>query len=87
MKIKVKFGSMQLCKALKNLGFTAQKQFGSSHQKWLMPINRAAPTGLRPFIEVAHGRKQYFPPTVAGYLKQLKKLGFSEDEIITAFGK
>lgn len=32
MKVKVKFGSVQLCKALENLGFTPEKQYASSHQ-------------------------------------------------------
>jgi len=33
MKVKVKFGSLQLCKALENLGFSPEKQHGTSHQK------------------------------------------------------
>jgi len=78
---------LQLCKALKNLGFTPDIQHGTSHQKWHPPLDKKTPNNIRPFIEVVHGRRQYFPPTVSGYLRQLRNLGFTEKEIIEAFCK
>ncbi|OGK21652.1 hypothetical protein A3C23_02650 [Candidatus Roizmanbacteria bacterium RIFCSPHIGHO2_02_FULL_37_13b] len=85
--MRITFGTVQLCKALTNLGFTPEKQCGTSHQKYNVPSSKIVPDGLRPFIEVVHGRKQYFPPTVSGYLTQLKRLGFTNDEITKAFAK
>lgn len=83
----IKFGTLQLCKALENLGFTPQKQNGTSHQKYFVPKDKNVPKSVRPFITVVHGRKQYFPPICAGYLRQIEIFGFSKDEIVQAFCK
>lgn len=79
--MSIKFGSLQLCKCLEHLGFIPEKQHGTSHQKWRVAHNRKIPIGTRPFITVVLGRKEYFPPTVSGYLRQLKQLGFNIEEI------
>lgn len=87
MKVNLKFGSIQLCKALENLGFTPEKQNSTSHQKWSVPKGKKIPTNSRTFIIVVLGKKQYFPPTVSGSLRQLRSLGFTNEEIIKAFCK
>ncbi len=79
-----RFGSKELCKALGKLGFIAQKQHSTSHQKYIMPKSRKTPQGMRPFITVIQNKKIYHPPTIASYIRQLKSLGFSEKEIINA---
>lgn len=83
--MKITFGSLQLCKALINLGFSPEKQGGTSHQKWTVPKNRKLPLNSRTFIEVIQGRKQFYPPSVSGYMRQLRQLGFTTEEILNAF--
>lgn len=78
---------MHLCKALENLGFTPEKQNGTSHQKWSLPKGKKIPIESRTFIIVVLGKKQYFPPSVSGYLRQIRSFGFTNDEIIKAFCK
>lgn len=46
--MSIKFGSLQLCRCLERLGFTQEKQHGTSHQKWRVPHNKKTPSGVRP---------------------------------------
>ena len=73
------FGSKQLCKCLKKLEFTENRRKGSSHVKY--STNKKVETGARPFIVVIMGRKTYDPRTSRSYIRQIKNLGFSEEEI------
>lgn len=79
------FGSRELCSALINLGFKKEKQGGTRHLKF--SISKKLLQGIRPFIIVILNRKNFDPHTRSSYIRQIKKLGFSEKEIIDAFEK
>lgn len=76
------FGSKELCKWLDKLGFTENKQKGSSHLKYSAPKNLEIPKGIRPFIIVILGRKKYDPHTCSSYIRQIAALGISKEKII-----
>lgn len=80
--MKVNFGSRELGIVLECLGFIPRAQHSSSHQKYKIPQGKKMPVGLRPFIIVILGRKAYDPHTQSSYLRQIKNLGFSEEEIV-----
>lgn len=82
------FGSRDLIRCLANLGFTPEKQLGTSHQKFTSPKEKASRNpGQRPFVIVQHGQKQYDPHARTRYLRQVMNLGFTEKEIVEAFKK
>ncbi len=76
------FGSKELCKCLKSLGFVENRGVGSSHIKFSLALRNKTPKGTRPFIIVIMGRKGYDPHTCSSYLKQIRALGFKKEEII-----
>ena len=78
---KYNFGSKELCKFLTNLKFIPNKVGGTSHQKYNLPKNMSYPSGLRPFVIVILGRKQYDPHTSSSYVRQLKNLGITDKEL------
>lgn len=76
------FGSNDLCKCLKRLAFTPLPQNGTSHVKYkVLPDIKTTP-GIRPYIIVILGRKTYDRNTCSSYITQLKRLGFSKEDII-----
>ncbi len=78
---KYNFGSRDLCKFLTSRKFVSNKVNGSSHQKYNLPKNVQCPSGFRPFIIVTLGRKQYDPHTSSSYIRQLKNLGITDEEL------
>mgnify|MGYP001562903886 FL=1 len=58
-----------------------QKRVGSSHLKYKL-TGKKIPAGTRPFIIVIEGRKIYDPHTASSYVRQIKNLGFTEEEIL-----
>jgi len=83
--MKTSFGSEKLIKCLICLGFVKQKSTGSSHIKYSCPKKVVA--GQRPFIEVILKRKTYDPHTASSYLRQIKNLGYTKDEVLTCLVK
>jgi len=79
--MKRSFGSKELCRCLKHLGFRLQSSRGTSHVKFKIPPGRKIPVGTRPFIIVQMGRKSYDKHSSTRYLRQIKDLGFSEEEV------
>lgn len=75
------FGTKELTRLLKRLGFVSQKSVGSSHQKWAVPKGTTIKPGQRPFIIVVKNKKSYMLPTCNGYIKQIKSFGFDTDEL------
>ena len=73
------FGSNELIKCLRCLGFTKQRSTGSSHEKYSSP--NAVAKGTRPFIMVILGRKIYDNHTRTSYLRQIRNLGFTTEKI------
>ncbi|OGM05410.1 hypothetical protein A2125_00500 [Candidatus Woesebacteria bacterium GWB1_43_5] len=73
------FGSRELCKCLVKLSFWENPQRGSSHTKFTLKQSKIK--GVRPFIIVIMGRKKYDPHTARSYIRQIKNLGSSEEEI------
>jgi len=74
------FGTKELCKCLEKLGFTC-KGIKSSHVKFNLPKNRKISAGLRPFMIVQLGKKNYDSYIANRYVSELKKLGFNKEEI------
>lgn len=85
MSVERLFGTKELVKALKRLGFEPKKQVGSSHNKWSDGAKNPQLKGKRSFITVIQGKKQYCKKTCNGYVKQLMCLGYDFDEIKNAF--
>lgn len=77
------FGSKELINCLLCLGFTKKRSTGSSHSKYSSPKKVAM--GMRPFITVILNRKVFDPHTQSSYLLQIKKLGFSAEDIEKCF--
>lgn len=80
------FGTKELIYCLTRLGFTKSSQSGS-HAKYLLPIGRRAPDGVRPFMIVIMGKKNYVPPTCSSYMRQLQTLGFDLNDIVASLKK
>lgn len=76
------FGSKKLCNCLQCLGFLPTPQIGTSHIKYKIPSDKKAPIGVRPFIIVQLGKKTYHPHARSRYISQIKRLGFSKEEVI-----
>lgn len=78
------FGSKELIKCLQYLNFKKGKSVGSSHLKYF--TNKNVSAGFRPFIIVLLDRKVYDPNTQHSYISQIKKFGYSIEEIKKGFG-
>ncbi|MCJ7740671.1 hypothetical protein MUP32_05165 [Candidatus Microgenomates bacterium] len=80
------FGSKEYSKCLLCLGFTPQRQTGSSHRKYKAPQNILITAG-RDFIIVIQGKKAYDPHTCSKIIKQLIRLGIKKDDILKCFDR
>ncbi len=80
--MSLSFGYKELIACLLCLGFAKQLSTGSSHLKYKSPHSTSDPN-LRPFITVILERKDYDKHTRGRYLGQIKRLGFSLQEIKT----
>lgn len=80
------FTPEELCEFLKDQKFTPEPQHSSSHIKYTHPNPQKVPKGIRPFIIVISGRKQYDSHTSASYRTQLRRLGISESTIKEKLG-
>lgn len=74
-----RFGSAELIKCLMSLGFTQKPQVGSRHLKYSSP--RPVKKGQRSFVIVLQNKNSYDPITCKSVIKEIKLLGFSEEEI------
>lgn len=79
MSFNSTFGSSRLKKCLIALGFKQEPQVGSRHLKYSTP--RPVQKGQRPFMIILQNKKTYDPITCKNIIKELKILGFSEEEI------
>ena len=75
------FGYKELVSCLIKLGFKKHKIYSSSHQKYDAPSSCTVTTGQRPFITAVFCRKPYSKHTCSGYMSQLRKMGYTDDEI------
>lgn len=75
------FGSVHLIHCLKKIGFIQDSQKGSSHLKFIPPKEHKIPDGIRPFMMVQLGKKQYDPHSCSRYLTELNRLGFNKKEL------
>lgn len=73
------FGSKDLVNCLQSLGFKKNKQHGTSHLK--LSSSKPVPPGIRPFIIAILNKKTYDPHTQKSYLRQIKNLGYAQEEI------
>ena len=76
------FGAKELISCLLRLGFAQQRQVGSRHLKFKCPKKHVA--GERPFVEVLQGKSEYDRVTQNKIINNLKKHGFTMEQIITA---
>lgn len=76
------FGSKEICKCLKKLGFTSQFQRASSHIKYKPPIGKNRSLDQRPFQMVQLGKKTFSRHACARYTSQIKSFGFTKKEIV-----
>ena len=79
------FGSKDLVACLLCLGFSVKKSTGSSHIKY--SSNRPCKIGQRSFIEVILNRKVFDKHTKSSYLRQIRNLGYTLDEMNTCMFK
>lgn len=76
------FGSKDLEECVKKLGFTFDSISSSHHAKYTPPHDRDPLPGVRPFFTFQLGRKTYDPNSANRYITQLKRLGFTKEEIL-----
>lgn len=75
------FGSKDLEKCVKKLGFVFDSISSSHHAKYIPPSGRDPLPGVRPFFIIQLGRRSYDSYSANRYLTELKHLGFSKEEI------
>lgn len=75
------FGSKELEKCVEKLGFTFNSISSSHHAKYNPPKGINIPVGNYPFFQFQLGRKAYDPHSANRYITQLKKFGFSKEQI------
>lgn len=75
------FGSRELERCIKKLGFTFDSISSSHHAKYNSPLDKKVPIGQYPFFQFQLGRKTYDPHSANRYITQLKKFGFTKEEI------
>lgn len=75
------FGSKELEKCVKRLGFSFDSISSSHHAKYSPPLSKNVPIGQYPFFQFQMGRKTYDPHSANRYITQLKNFGFTKEEI------
>ncbi len=78
------FGSKELIGCVEFLGFI-KKSIAASHAKYEMPKGRPCPSGERPFMIVQLEKKGFDKHSANRYIGELKRKGFSKEEIEAAF--
>lgn len=74
------FGTRELIRCLRCLGFKQQPQVGSRHLKF--SSTRPVQKGKRPFVIVLQNKTTYDPITQRSYIREIKILGFTKEEIL-----
>lgn len=77
--MKTSFGAKELIKCLCHLKYIEEPQVGSRHCKYRSPNH--VEKGMMPFIIVIQGKSEFDPYWQREYIKQIKRHGFSEDDI------
>lgn len=77
------YGTRELVSALNALGYAKGKQIASRHLKYFPPNKPAK--GIVPFILVIQNRTEYDPHWQREYIKQIKRHGFTKEEIEACF--
>lgn len=75
------FGSKELERCVQKLGFTYDSISSSHHAKYNPPRGTKTQIGDYPFFQFQLGRKSYDPHSVNRYISQLKRFGFTREEI------
>lgn len=75
------FGSKELEKCVKALGFTFDSISSSHHAKYTPPSNKTVAVGNYPFFVFQLGQRTYDPHAASRYITQLKRFGFTKAEI------
>lgn len=79
------FGSKELEKCVKKLGFTFDSISSSHHAKYCPSDGKRICIGNYPFFVFQLGEKSYDPHSANRYITQLKRFGFTKEEIEKAF--
>lgn len=74
------FDSRELENCVKKLGFTF-KNIQSSHVKYLPPKSKNFLPEARPYFVLQLGKKTYDSNAMSRYVTQLKRFGFTKEEI------
>lgn len=77
--MKRSYGSRELIRCLLKLRYTPEPQIGSRHRKYRSP--NSVQKGMYPFILVIQNRSEYDQFWQREYMKQIKRHGFSGDQI------
>ena len=75
------FGSKDLEEFVRKFKFTFHSISSSHHAKYYPSKNRISTDPSRPFFQFQLGRKSYDPHSASRYVSQLKRLGFTKEEI------
>jgi len=83
------FGTKELTSCLINLGFylDPNKSNHSHHVKYLAPKHKILSKEIRPFIVVQLGQKTYYKQAAQGYLREIRRFGFTTKDIDQGFKK
>lgn len=75
------YGSKELERCVKSLGFTFDSISSNHHAKYNLPAGRTVIVGYYPFFQFQLKRKTYDKNAQHRYITQLKRLGFTKEEI------
>lgn len=73
------YGTRELIKCLKCLGYREEPQVGSSHLKFRCP--NKIEKGKHPFIIVRQNRNTYDPVTQSDFIHEIKRHNFTDIQI------
>ena len=74
------FGSKELQKCVINLGFVFDSISSNHHAKYNPQTNKTT-VGEYPFFQFQLGRKTFDPNSANRFITQLKRFGFTKEEI------
>lgn len=75
------YGSKQLENCVKSLGFTFDSISSNHHAKYNPPPGKTVPIGNYTFFQFQLGRKTFDTNAQNRYITQLKRFGYTKEEI------
>ena len=75
------FDTRDEVRCLLSLGYKKAPQVGSRHLKYVPPADTNKTTSMPPFMLIMQGKKDVDPKHQKNFIRDLKRHGFSDDQI------